>query len=348
MHESEESLRRICYTVTQSEDVGRRADVIAGQRMPGVSRRSARKMGLRGHLLVNGNVAAPSTRLMDGDILELAWLAPTPAFALDVLATSPRFVYAYKPAGVHTHRLRPDQPVALADMVVEQFPECRNTADDPREYGATHRLDRDTSGVVVFARSRRAWEQARESFRQRTVCKYYVAVCQPTTDTWPPEPPDGAHWWMRTSDANLAADPVFADCLTAVTVPGVQPLLIRPQASQVVAPLGHGATRSEVGVRDDGIDAQTTLQPLARSGSRMLMGLTLETGHRHQARVHLAWLGFPIVGDPLYGSDGPRLCLHAIGIDLSTAVPGEQVVTAKLPMPFIHALADISLAEHAV
>ncbi len=345
MHEPEldAAVRRICYTVTQADDVGRRADVVAGQRMPGISRRSARQMGLRGHLFVNGHIAAPSTRLQDGDILELAWLRPEPAFALEVLATSPRFVYAHKPAGVHTHRLRPDQPLALADLVAEKFPECRQTSDDARELGATHRLDGDTSGVVVFARSRRAWEQAREAFAQRTVVKSYAAVCAPASATWPPEPPDGGHWWIRESEANLASTPVFADCLTAVTVPGVSPVSPRPSARQVHAPLGHGATRAQVAVRDDGLDAQTTLQPLATCGARTLMGLTLQTGHRHQARVHLAWLGYPIVGDQRYGTAaGQRLCLHAAAIDLSPAIPGEVEVAAPLPQSLIDALADIS------
>jgi len=305
-------------------------------------------------MYVNGHTAPPSTRLTDGDILELAWSPEQPAFELQVLATSPRFVYAYKPADVHTHRLRPNQPPALADLVVEKFPECRDTADDSREMGATHRLDGDTSGVVVFARSRRAWEQAREAFSNRLVRKHYAAICTHNVSpdpTWPPPPPEGAHWWMRAAEAvNLAADPVFADCLTAVTVPGVAPLLPRPEAWKVFAPLGHGATRTEVAVRDDGLDAQTTLQPLAEHGgsNRMLIALTLTTGHRHQARVHLAWLGFPIVGDTRYGvTSYPRLCLHASSIDLSAAIPGETTVCAPLPKPLVHALADISASAQA-
>lgn len=292
------------------EDAGERADVVLGRRLPGLSRRVARELALAGRLRVDGRRAPPSHRVCPGEQLILGAAASADVLAVpELLAVTAAFCYVAKPSGAHTHRLRPTDPPALADAVAARFPECAAASLDPREAGAVHRLDHGTSGVVAFARTRAAWTAARAAFAAGRVGKRYAAVT-----TCPP-----GHVWPPPAGRWLAVD---AD------------------AAEISAPLGPGDGRDRVAVRDDGQPARTRVSPASPPAPRRLWTLELRTGRRHQARVHLAWLGLPIVGDLVYGgAPGPRLCLHALRLDLSAAWPGEAPVTADLPAALRTALA---------
>ncbi len=350
------TLRRLTHTVHLAEDEGARADVVAGRRIPELTRRTARKMALEGHMFVAGDRAPPSRRVAFGESIEFQWYEEQPEHAheLVVLASTPRFVYAYKPPGMHTHRLRPNQPLALADLVVRRFPECRAAAHDHREGGAIHRLDGETSGVVAFARSRKSWDRARAGFEAQQIGKLYLGLARATETTrepWPPEAPRG--WGYSISPGALARERllVAAEGLAALD-PSGELRESRPaggfagEAIELRVPLGQGARRGQVAVRPDGRSSRSLLRPVvcARVGdeARVLLAIELISGHRHQARAHLAWLGLPLVGDALYG-DGDaevtqRLRLHAFAIDLSEVFRDEQVVLAPVPAGFYDAL----------
>jgi len=83
---------------------------------------------------------------------------------------------ADKPAGVATHPLRAGERGTLANAVAAEYPECAEASIDPREGGAVHRLDADTSGCVLFARDREAWTALRRQLTDRTVEKVYLAL----------------------------------------------------------------------------------------------------------------------------------------------------------------------------
>ena len=293
------------------DDDGERADVVLGRLLAGVSRRLARELALAGRLRVDGERAPPSRRVRPGARLEL--VAPAGPVGVPegpaLLATTDAFCYVAKPAGVHTHRLRPTDPPALADWVAARFPECLAAGADPREGGAVHRLDRGTSGVLAFARTPAAYARAREALAAAAVVKHYMAVTTcPFEHEWPPP---------------------------------VEPWLGRPGGDEVevCAPLGPGFGRDRIAVRPRGQPARTRVAPRGPPGARRMWALQLLTGRRHQARVHLAWLGLPIVGDELYGGEpAARLYLHALTLDLSPAVAGERAVTAALPRGFTELL----------
>src|SRR5690606_32607987 len=144
-------------------------------------------------------------------------------------------------------------------------------------------------------------------------------------------PADGLRGWIETA-APLTD---FADRLAPLL--GVRPE--QPLACvRIRAAIGRdGLDRSAV--RLDGRRASTVVQPLASHGDRCLVRLLLETGCRHQARVHLAWIGVPIVGDWVYGrptSDSDRVAirLHAFAIDLSAVSSDEAPVFAPPPPDF--------------
>ena len=289
--------------VVAAEDAGERADVVLGRRVPGLSRRVARSLALAGHLAVDGVAAAPARRVQAGEHLVLAVpAAGLPDAPLIVLAVTARLVYVDKPSGLHTHRLRPTDPPALADLVRAAFPECAGASEDPREGGAVHRLDRGTSGVVAFARAPDVHAAARAAFTAGAARKRYLAlVTCPEDLVWPPL----AGPWIELDG----------------------------HALRVRAPLGPGDRPSRVAVRPDGQPSLTIVEPpRPRGPGQARVALALHTGRRHQARVHLAWLGLTIVGDELYGgATAERLHLHALSLDLRAIDPDGQVVVAPPP-----------------
>jgi 23S rRNA pseudouridine1911/1915/1917 synthase len=319
-------------------DVGERADVVLGRRIAGLSRRQARALGLAGKLRIDGRRGSPSTRVaLDQDLaIELDEAEPSPALAIEPLAVTDDFVYVVKPAGVHTVALTPDQPGVLATAVAARWPECASASEDPREGGAVHRLDRPTSGIVAFARSREVWQRARAGFAEGRVTKLYLAVCRASTaPPWPPALPEGGlRGWIEPGDPIELPE-------AALRSPHARVLSLDPV--RIRAPMGRADIPGRVAVRLEGRRASTVVQPIAESvdaGTRWLVGIRLETGQRHQARVHLAWIGLPIVGDHDYGGDaeGERgnvsgmIHLHALVLDLSALFRTEQPMLA-LPEP---------------
>lgn len=337
--------------VARTDDAGARADVVLGRHIAGLSRRAARRLALAGALRIDDRPAPASHVVAAGErlvlLLDTCAIAP-PELAL--LAVTDDFVYVDKPADVHTHRLGPDGPPTLADAVALRFPECASASADPREGGAIHRLDRGTSGVTVFARSAAAWHRGRLAIADTRARKLYVALVRaPHPMRWPPRADvvvvrDVAPAWWSTTDLP-------------------QPQSVSPVRLDL--PLGRGADRGAVAVRDDGRPTRCDIIPLASSDTpqadgttRALVAVALGRGYRHQIRVHLAWLGLPIEGDARYGAALPGdttgaagLALHCALLDLSACCPGEQPVAAPPPSAFAHRIAELRLqpwaaAEH--
>ena len=209
-----------------------------------------------------------------------------------------------KPAGIAVHR-GPKGGESLED----HFGALRFGL--PRAPALAHRLDRDTSGCLVLGRHRKALAQLGKLFKSGAIGKTYWAVVEggPDADEGQIELPlgrlDGARgWWMKHDPAGLPA-------VTKWTVIG---------RSKSPPPCGEG---SGVGVErpSSNINSSsylaTPLPTLPHKGGGRLNWLALEplTGRTHQLRVHCAALGWPILGDAIYGTasrnDGTVLHLHA-------------------------------------
>ena len=218
-----------------------------------------------------------------------------------------------KPAGLHTAPLRKGETDTLLAQVLERCPEIAALPGiKPSEPGLLHRLDRDTSGVVLLARTEAAFQRLRAEFAGGRVHKEYLALCAPTTAVRP-----GQRCAMESHFAPYG--------------PGRRMVRVVPAGQE--GP-GEGGRKTSAGLY------HTEVEVLEVRGSRALVRARIVKGFRHQVRAHLAHLGLPLAGDPLYGvpaSPGAcgRLYLHASAVELEHPASGVPLrIGSPLPPDF--------------
>jgi 23S rRNA pseudouridine1911/1915/1917 synthase len=299
----------VALRVEASED-GRRLDHVLAARLPDelgrpLSRSAVRRLIVAGAVTRNGRRGArPTASVQRGDRLEvevdLARLGPPPTTPVlqpsDLLYVDRWLVIVDKPPGVPTHATVDRGRANLVAMTAELLgrsadPDARGAG--PEALGIHHRLDRDTSGPVLFTIDRSINAAMGRLFADRLVDKRYWALC--TSARPPPE-----SWEVR-------------DHLGAVGTSGRR--------------TRYGA------VRAGGSPAHTGFRRLGRVDvGTWLVEARPRTGRTHQVRVHLAEGGRPIVGDDLYGGrPGPRMALHCRELAFPHPVTGEQVRVCSPP-----------------
>jgi 23S rRNA pseudouridine1911/1915/1917 synthase len=212
------------------------------------------------------------------------------------------FVIVVKPAGIATQPLRAGTNLVFAptfaNEVAERFPEIQTVGG--ADWGAVYRVDRETSGLVVFARNQGTYEALREAFSKSGVEKEYAAVVEGEITE-----PGRIEW------------PIGPD----------------PKSSKRVRVYRNVAEARRMKAQE----AVTTYSPLPVSGEGQGVRVLIKTGRRPQIRAHMAAIGHPIVGDGLYG--GPpadRLHLHASRLRFRHPRTS-QWVEAFSPAPFFEA-----------
>ena len=271
----------------------------------GGSRRTASELVAAGAVRVNGRPGRKGQMIRPGDTVDLALdalaaaLEPQPELPLAVLFADDALVAVDKPAGMPAVALRASDRDTLANALLGRFPELAATSPAFLETGLVHRLDTATSGVVLAARTPQAWHALREQFRQRAVEKHYLALACGTIGQAGTVRVPIAHRPRRPREMCACPEPQRARALRARA-------------------------------------AETHYRPLRAGAGVTLLEIDIPTGVRHQIRVHLASIGHPIVGDPLYAADvgitAPRLMLHATRLRVRHPVSG-QGVTIESPEP---------------
>ena len=268
-------LHRVAVVVA-ADGAGLRADRYLSERA-GLPSRSQLHQRLA-RLTVNGRDAKPSTRLADGDRVEVALTPLPPACALpeplplEVLYEDRDVVVLNKPSGMVVHPGSGNLSSTLVNGLLYRYRDLAAQFPDSPRPGIVHRLDKDTSGVIIVARHAAAHEYLARQFGARRVTKIYYA--------WVAGRPIPAVGRITT---RLRRDPR-------------DPLRVRVS-------------------REQGKVAVTRYQLREERAGASLMELQPVTGRTHQLRVHLRWLGHPILGDPRYAGrargTAPRLLLHA-------------------------------------
>lgn len=260
-----------------AREPGTRLDMHVMQQA-GVSRSAAQSLIAGGHVRVNARPARPGQRVRSSDAVTVTMPAPAlraapieePAVLLDVVYEDDALAVIDKPAGMVVHPA-PGHPVGtLADGLRQRGVTWSQLGGEERP-GIVHRLDRDTSGLLVVAKTEAAHHSLALQLQRRTLGRVYWAL-----------------------------------------VHGV----FREATGRVEAPIGRDpGHRQRMAVVDSGRPAITDFTVMERMRRLTRLEVRLLTGRTHQIRVHLASIGHPIAGDPVYGRRGdvvsPRPALHA-------------------------------------
>lgn len=307
------------FTVEQG---GVRLDAALLSRFPTSTRAFCRAACAEGGVTVNGRPVLKGRKLRAGDTVAVRALAeaadnrvaPDRAVAVRCLFEDAALLAFDKPCGLPVQPLTCRETGTLMNGVVARWPEVRDVGDLPLMAGALHRIDADTSGLVLVARTPDAFTALRAQFAAQTVRKTYLALVE------------GAVAVGGTLENDLIHIPHLPYCkMTDVS---------RARASAHGAPL-HAVTR---------------FVPIGRTlcgqEERTLLEVTIFTGVTHQIRAQLALAGMHIVNDRLYGAfavEGQTgHCLHALAARFRHPASGDET---ELRTPLPPWAADIPLRE---
>jgi 23S rRNA pseudouridine955/2504/2580 synthase len=271
-------------TLTVDEDsAGQRLDNFLMRHLKGVPKTHVYRIIRSGEVRVNKGRASAEQRVEAGDLVRLPPVrisaqvqakadAPAPAREFPVLMEDEALMAIDKPAGVAVHG-----GSGVSFGVIEQLRRARPALVNLE---LVHRLDRETSGVLLVAKKRSALKHLQDQFRDRETGKTYLAL---VLGLWP-------------SNKKVIDSP-----LMKYTIPNG---------------VGEGERRVKVVDKDDpnGMRSITLVRVARTVGPYTLLEVTIKTGRTHQIRVHLASQGHPIAGDDKYGDFEHNKLLHKMGL----------------------------------
>ena len=283
-----------------------RLDRFLAERKTGLSRSRLHSLIAEGMVSLNGTPARPAQKVRSGDRVILTVppnretdLTPQP-IPLTVVYQDAEFIVIDKPAGLSVHPGPGHPDGTLVNALLSRCPDIQGIGGVTRP-GIVHRLDKDTSGLMVVAKTERAHQDLSWQIKDRRVQKGYLALAVGV-----PDPSEGV------IDAPIARDPRH---------------------------------RKRMAVVIGGRESRTRYRMAERFASYSLLELGLETGRTHQIRVHLAYLGYPLLGDGVYGKRSPRLerhFLHANRLGFRHPVSGEAMsFQSDLPPELLEVLAEL-------
>ena len=286
--------------VIEADRAGERVDRFLAEEYP-FSRAYFQKLLQDGMVRVNEKAVKANYKLKANDVLELSMLEPEglkvepKEMALDIVYEDHEVLVVNKPRGLVVHPAHGHFDDTLVNGLLAHCTDLSGINGVLRP-GIVHRIDRDTSGLLMVAKTDQAHQSLAEQLRVHSVERAYYALVH----------------------GNIAEP-----------------------AGLVDAPIGrHGTERKKMAVVPGGKEARTHYRVKERFGEYTLIECRLETGRTHQIRVHMAYLGHPLVGDPLYGYRKNNLgfvgqALHAYLLGFVHPVSGERLrFTAPLPEDF--------------
>jgi 23S rRNA pseudouridine1911/1915/1917 synthase len=273
--------------IATDEDRNLRLDSFIAKRIPEHSRSFFKNLFQEKLITVNGKVLTkPSYPVQAGDTVTVQ-LPPIPPLGtpkkfegdlgVRLIHEDKDFLIVYKPAGLMTHAPTPYSPeVTLVDWLLHTFAELSSVGEAERP-GIVHRLDKDTSGILVIPRNNQALIRFGELFKERDMQKTYLALVEGH-----PEP---------TGTINL-------------------PIGRHPHQKHKMTHIDESKLKQSLTSRP----AKTGYIVLEQFKNCALVEVKPVTGRTHQIRVHFAAIGHPLIGDAVYGSTSPliaRQALHA-------------------------------------
>jgi 23S rRNA pseudouridine1911/1915/1917 synthase len=285
----------VAFTVEQGDE---RLDRAVSNRVQDLSREAAKRLIKAGEITVNGRLSRPSYRVQVGDEIVVRVPIEIPeqvlpeAIPLDLIYEDDVFLAVDKPAGMVVHPALGHSSGTLVNALLAHCPRVAEVGG-PDRAGVVHRLDKDTSGLILVAKDEAARAALQRQFKRRQVVKTYLALVEEQ---------------------------------------------MQPREGVIDAPIGRDKKqRKRMAVVRSGRPAQTMYRVVEYFANHALLEVRPHTGRTHQVRVHLAWMGYPVVGDTTYGYRRQRLLqdrhfLHATHLRFSHPVTGEEM-SLEAPLP---------------
>lgn len=291
-------MERKHLTVAPEEET-LRLDVLLSRRVEGLTRSAAQRLLEEGKVSLQGRPLKKNHRLRAGEALELCLPDPVPTDArpqdipLDIVYEDADVAVVNKPRGMVVHPAPGNPDRTLVNALLAHCGQSLSGVGGAIRPGIVHRIDKDTSGLLIIAKNDRAHLALSAQLKDHTLSRVYEAVAIGS---------------------------------------------LKEDRGTVDAPIGRSLRdRKRMAVVPDGRRAVTHYQVLARYPGYTHLRCQLETGRTHQIRVHMAYLGHPLAGDPVYGpkNDPERLggqCLHARELTFVHPTTGQTVhLTCPLP-----------------
>ena len=295
------------WLTVDEESAGQRLDNFLIRHLKGVPKTHVYRIIRSGEVRINKGRASADTRIENGDVVRLPPVRisdkvaekaarPAPGREFPLLLEDDALMAIDKPAGVAVHG-----GSGVSFGVIEQLRQARPQA---KLLELVHRLDRETSGILLVAKKRSALKHVQDQFRERETGKTYLALVQ---GSWPEK--------LKVIDSSL---------------------------HKYLLPDGERRVRVTSNDDPDGMRSITLVKVAQRLEGCTLLEVTIKTGRTHQIRVHLASQGHPIAGDDKYGDfewnkalnkQGlKRMFLHAWRLEFTHPATGKRV-TLKSPLP---------------
>ena len=281
------------------ESKNQRLDAFLASSLDGLTRSQATRLIESGEVAVNGRAVSKSYKLAGGEDIAVTLPEPEPVEAvpqdipLDVVYEDADVIVVNKPSGMVVHPAPGHPDGTLVNALLYHCAGTLSGVGGALRPGIVHRIDRDTSGLIIAAKN------------------------------------DAAHQYLSAQLADHTLARTY-ECIVAGA--------LREDRGTVDAPIArHPTDRKRMAVVAGGREAVTHWEVIARYPGYTHVRCRLETGRTHQIRVHMAYIGHPILGDTVYGAkkEVPGLtgqCLHAVGLRFLHPRTHE-VVELSCPLP---------------
>ena len=284
------------------EESGKRLDAYITSIDSEITRTAAQRLIEQGNILVNGEKKKTAYKVSNGDIVTIEKEKPKEIelkaqnIPIDIIYEDDDIIVVNKPKGMVVHPANGNPDGTLVNAIMAICKDSLSGIGGEIRPGIVHRLDKDTSGLLIVAKNDKAHVNMSEQIKNHEVKKTYIAL-----------------------------------------VRGV----VKENEATIDMPIGRSTSdRKKMAVIKTGRNAVTHIKVLKRYNKYTLLQVNIETGRTHQIRVHLSYIGYPIIGDCTYSNGKNEFgivgqCLHAKCLEFKHPITGaEMKLEAPLPKYF--------------
>ncbi len=296
--------------IVNEEEKGKRLDVYIASKDDETTRTSSQRQIEQGNVVVNDKVITKvSYKVAEGDKIEIAEQEPVEIelkaqdIPIDIVYEDKDIIVVNKPKGMVVHPANGNPDGTLVNAIMAICKDSLSGIGGEIRPGIVHRLDKDTSGLLIVAKNDMAHVNMSEQIKRHEVKKTYIAL-----------------------------------------VRGV----VKENEATIDMPIGRSnSDRKKMAVTKNGKNAVTHIKVLKRYDKYTLLEVNIETGRTHQIRVHLAHIGYPVIGDYIYSNGKNEFgivgqCLHARYLEFKHPITGKDMkLEAPLPEYFEKVLQEL-------